>query len=229
MITRNIIILPLRGGNKPTYLQLRMNIYLQNKYLPAPVFLLLEQVWAYDTPWTYDAGTTLNTHVCVWIEDAHQHKDWYCIAAILRSDPHIRGRQIERQSTSDCGSGSRHRTWRYTDPSRSRCRTLHRLQRKQSLWASRANAVCSKIHVQYIKRNFCDIRLPSIQPHPLTIRPVFELWVKHNQWLVIWAGVALRWLVILVIHSYAYLLTNATEVLRRRSASCVASKRRYWT
>ena len=44
-------------------------------------------------------------------------------------------------------------------------------------------------------------------------------------WPVIWAGIALRWLVTLVIRSYAYLLSNATEVLWRRSASCVASKR----
>ena len=50
---------------------------------------------------------------------------------------------------------------------------------------------------------------------------------EGDQWPVIWAGVALRWLVTLVIHSYAYLLSNATEVLWRRSASCVASKRMF--
>ena len=49
--------------------------------------------------------------------------------------------------------------------------------------------------------------------------------VLLNLWPIIWTGVALRWLVTLVIHSYAYLLSNDAEVLWRHSASCVASKR----
>ena len=75
----------------------------------------------------------------------------------------------------------------------------------------------------------------TVQANPLGHRSILRMRLnfftnatQHSHsclWPVIWAGVALWWLVTLVIHSYAYLLSNATEVFWRRSASCITSKR----